>query len=231
MITRSIARRALACSLGCLALAAALPARAAVPQLNGMTPFGAQRGTEVEVQFSGDRFGDRQEILFYEPGITVAHFEAAAANAIKTKLVIAPDCRLGLHQLRVRSASGLSNLRTFAVGALAEVKEVEPNNDFANPQKIALDTTVNGVVENEDVEYFAVEAKKGERITAEIEGLRLGNFFFDPYVAIMDTKRFELARSDDAPLLRQDSVASILAPEDGTYIIQVRETSFSGNGS
>ena len=32
--------------------------------------------------------------------------------------------------------------------------------------------TVNGVVENEDVDYFAIEAKKGERITAELEGLR-----------------------------------------------------------
>src|SRR5262249_8772697 len=147
------------------------------------------------------------------------------------KLAIAPDCRLGLHQFRIRTASGVSNLRTFSIGALPDIKEAEPNNDFNQPQKINLDTTVNGVVENEDVEYFAVEAKKGERITAEIEGLRLGNFFFDPYVAILDTGRFELARSDDAPLVRQDCVCSLVAPADGTYIIQVRETSFSGNGS
>ena len=131
----------------------------------------------------------------------------------------------------MRTATGISNLRTFSVGAMPEIKETEPNNDFLQPQKIALDTTVNGVVENEDVEYFAVEAKKGERITAEIEGLRLGNIFFDPYVAILDTKRFELARSDDAPLLRQDCIASIVAPQDGVYIIQVRETSFAGNGA
>jgi hypothetical protein len=209
----------------------AFTANAAVPQLNGMSPYGAQRGTEVEVQFSGDRFGDAQQILLYEPGITVAHLEAAGANAIKTKLVIAPDCRLGNHALRVRTASGVSNLRTFSVGALPEIKETEPNTDFTQPQKIAMGTTVNGVVENEDVDYFAVEAKKGERITAELEGLRLGITFFDPYVAILDTKRFELARSDDAPLLRQDCTCSILAPADGTYIIQVRETSFAGNGS
>jgi hypothetical protein len=206
-------------------------ARAAAPALGGMSPYGAQRGTEVEVQFTGDRLTDAQEILFYEPGIKVTHLEVAAANAVKTKLAIAPDCRLGLHQVRVRSASGISNLRIFSVGALPEIKEAEPNNDFAQPQKITLDNTVNGVVDNEDVDYFAIEAKKGERITAEIEGLRLGITFFDPYVAILDTKRFELARTDDAPLLRQDSVCSIIAPEDGTYIVQVRETSFAGNGS
>jgi hypothetical protein len=213
-----------------LGLAVASPALAAVPSLNGMSPYGAQRGTEVEVQFAGDRLADAQQVLFYEPGIAVTHLEVAGPNAVKTKLAIAPDCRLGMHRLRIRTASGISNLRTFSVGALPEIKEVEPNNDFAQPQKIALDTTVNGVVENEDVEYFAIEAKKGERITAELEGLRLGVSFFDPYVAILDTKRFELARSDDAPLVRQDCVASVIAPADGTYIVQVRETSFAGNG-
>ena len=51
-----------------------------------------------------------------------------------------------------------------------------------------------------------VEAKKGERITAEVEGIRLGITLFDPYVAILDAKRFELASSDDAALIWQDGV-------------------------
>ena len=213
-----------------LLLGAVSIAQAAAPNLSGMAPYGGQRGTELEVTFTGERMGNAQQVLLYEPGITVASLEPSPA-AVKTKLVIAPDCRLGIHQLRIRTASGLSNLRTFSVGPLAEIKETEPNNDFAAPQKINLDSTVNGVVENEDVDYFAVEAKQGERITAELEGLRLGLTFFDPYVAILDTKRFELTRSDDAPLVRQDCVASIVAPADGTYIVQVRETSFGGNGS
>jgi hypothetical protein len=204
---------------------------AAVPSVGGSAPYGAQRGTEVVVQFNGARLGDAQQIFFYEPGITVNSIEAAGDNACKAKLAIAPDCRLGLHRFRIRTATGISNMRTFSVGALAESSEAEPNNDFAAPQKIALDNTVNGVADNEDVDYFAVEAKKGERITAEIEGLRLGNTFFDPYVGILDAKRFELARSDDAPLVRQDCMCSIVAPEDGTYIIEVRETSFAGNGA
>ena len=204
---------------------------AAVPSLGGMSPYGGQRGTEVEVQFSGGRFGDAQEIFFYEPGITVVSLEPADGNNLKAKLSIAPDCRLGLHRLRIRTATGISNLRTFSVGALPESQEAEPNNEFSAPQKIELDTVINGVADNEDVDYYAVEAKKGERITAEIEGLRLGMTFFDPYVAILDSKRFELARSDDAPLVNQDCICSIVAPEDGTYIIEARETSFAGNGS
>ncbi|MGD9722144.1 MAG: PPC domain-containing protein [Pirellulales bacterium] len=206
-------------------------AAAAVPSLGGMTPYGGQRGTEVEVRFSGGRFADAQQIFFYEPGITVTSLAPEGDGIVKAKLAIAPDCRLGLHRLRIRTATGISNLRTFSVGALPEINEAEPNNDFAAPQKVSLDTVVNGVADNEDIDYFAVDAKKGERITAEVEGLRLGITFFDPYVAILDSKRFELARSDDAPLVRQDCVCSVIAPEDGTYIIAARETSFAGNGS
>ena len=63
-----------------------------------------------------------------------------------------------------------------------------------------LTRTVNGIADNEDVDYYVVEAKKGERISAEVEGLRLGISEFDPYVAILDSKRFELGVSDDAAL-------------------------------
>ena len=85
------------------------------------------------------------------------------------------------------------------------------------------------VVLNEDVDYFAVEAKKGQRLSAEVEGLRLGETFFDPYLAIMDTNRFVLAAADDTPLLRQDCACSVIVPRDGTYVIQVRESAFGGS--
>lgn len=205
--------------------------QAANPSLGSISPYGAQRGTEVEVAFNGARLADAQEIFVYYPGITVTHFEVAGDNQVKTKLAIAPDCRLGIHAFRVRTATGISELRTFMVGALEEVAEVEPNSEFAQPQAIPIDRTVTGVVQNEDVDFFQIDAKKGERITAEVEGIRLGNTFFDPYVAIMDAGRFELASSDDSALVWQDGVASIVAPEDGQYIIQIRESSFGGSGA
>jgi len=225
-------RCALAGGVMAFTLLATTLAEAANPAFGGNSPLGVQRGVETEVVFSGARLADAQELMFFEPGITVASLEPAAdSNSVKAKLVVASDCRLGLHQLRIRTATGITNLRTISVGALPQVNEAEPNSDFAAPQKIALDTVVEGTADNEDVDYYAIEVKKGERITAEIEGLRLGYTFFDPYVAILDKDRFEIARSDDAPLVRQDCVASIVAPEDGTYIIEARETSFAGNGA
>jgi len=75
---------------------------------------------------------------------------------------------------------------------------------------VPLNTTVTGVVENEDVDYYAVDCKKGQRLSVEIEAMRLGTTLFDPYIAILDAKRFELATSDDSPLLGQDGTCSIV---------------------
>src|SRR5579872_4606085 len=205
--------------------------RAASPSLGGLSPRGAQRGTEVEVTFSGGQLDDAQEILFYEAGIEVAKFEVVNPTTVKALFKIAPECALGSHRLRVRTATGISDLRPFFVGALPEVVEKEPNSDFAAPQPIAMNVTVNGTADNEDVDYYVVEAKKGDRITAEVEGIRLGVTLFDAYVAIMSAARFELASSDDSALVWQDGIASIVAPEDGKYIIQVRESSYAGNGA
>jgi hypothetical protein len=50
-------------------------------------------------------------------------------------------------------------------------------------------------------------------------------------VAILDPKRFELAACDDSALLLQDPVASITAPADGPYIVQVRDSAYGGGAT
>ena len=206
-------------------------AAASSPQLGSLAPRGAQRGTDIEVLFNGARLEDAQEILFYEPGITVTKLEAVNTNQVKAMLKIAPDCQLGAHRVRVRTATGISDLHPIMIGNLPSVAEVEPNSDFATPQVILMNTTVTGVADNEDVDYYVIDAKKGDRISAEVEAIRLGISLFDVYVAIMNSARFELSSSDDNALVWQDGIASIIAPEDGKYIIQVRESSYGGNGN
>lgn len=204
---------------------------AASPVLGGLAPRGGQRGTEVQVTLSGARLDDAQEILFYEPGIEVTKLEVVNPQSVKVTFKIAADAQLGSHRFRVRTATGISELRPFFIGALPVVDEVEPNSDFAAPQAVPLNCTVHGIVQSEDVDYFVVDAKKGDRVTAEVEAIRLGVTLFDVYVAVMNAARFELSSSDDSALVWQDGVASIVAPEDGKYIIQVRDSSYGGDGN
>jgi len=200
---------------------------AASPSFTSLAPRGAQRGTERVVNFAGARLADAQEILVYYPGIKVLRFEVVSEAMLKAVILVAPDCRLGEHLFRIRTATGISDAHTFWVGALPIVEEVEPNNEFEKPQAIPMNCTVNGGIAPEDVDYFVVECKKGQRLSAEIEGMRLGLSFWDPYIAILNEKRFELATSDDSPMLGQDAGCSIVVPADGKYYVMVQEASFA----
>jgi hypothetical protein len=204
---------------------------AASPRLSIILPRGTQRGKDAELTFSGRLLADVEEIMFYEPGFSVKEFKPVNANSFKAVISVSPDARLGEQVCQVRTKTGISDFQTFYVGYMPDIDEKEPNSDFATPQEIPMNVTVNGVANTEDVDYYVVEAKKGDRIAAEVEGMRLGTTLFDPYVAILDSKRFELAAADDSPLLVQDCVVSAIAPEDGKYTIEVRESSYGGNGN
>ena len=205
-------------------------AHAVAPNLASVTPAGGQRGSEVEVTFRGDRLADAQEVFFYSPGITVEKITEPADKLVKVTLKIAADCRIGEHALRVRTAGGISALRLFYVGPFPNVLEKEPNNDRATAQPVALNTTIEGTIASEDVDYFSFEAKQGQRLSLEIEGARLGRTMFDPTIAIQDASGHVLASSDDTPLLGHDSFISMIVPADGKYFVQVRDMIYSGNG-
>jgi len=211
-----------------LLLATLAPLAAFSPELHLIEPRGGQRGTEVDVQFLGKRMEGACEILFYEPGITVSGFSKNDERQADAKLVIAPDAVLGEHSMRVRTASGLSELRSFWVGQFPTVKETEPNATFDTAQRIELNSTIQGVAANEDDDYYVCSLKKGQRLSVEVEAMRLGRVFLDAYVAILDPKKFELASCDDTPLLRNDAFASIVAPEDGDYRVVVHEAAYEG---
>ncbi len=202
---------------------------AASPRLTRILPRGVQRGAEHVLVFHGSHLGDAQEIFFYDAGFEVLKVEPDKENAVRATVRVAPDCRLGEHVAQVRTATGISDFRTLYVGALAAVAEAEPNSQFESPQSIPMNVTVQGVIQNEDVDYYAVDAKKGARLAVEVEGMRLGTERFDPYVAVLNNKRFELASADDTPLVYQDCVAVIVVPEDGRYVIEVRESAYGGN--
>jgi hypothetical protein len=203
---------------------------AVAPSLVSVTPAGGQRGTTAEVSLRGDRLADIAEIFFYSPGLTAEKLVPSGEKQVKATIAIAPDCRVGEHALRVRTAGGVSALRLFYVGPFPNVAEKEPNNERAKAQPIALNTTVEGTIASEDIDCFAVEAKQGRRLSVEIEGARLGRTMFDPVITIQDAGGRTLATSDDTPLLGHDGFVSLIAPADGTYLVQVRDMVFSGNG-
>ncbi|MEX2578345.1 MAG: PPC domain-containing protein [Verrucomicrobiales bacterium] len=209
-------------------------ASAASPDLSNTVPRGGQRGSEVRVTFTGNRIDDAEEVLFHYPGIQAKDLKVLDGKKVEATLVIAPDCRLGEHHVRLRCRSGVSYARNFWVSQFPNVDEVEPNDDFEKPQKIDTNVTVEAEAKPEETDYYQISAKKGERISVEVEGLRINNLrnniAIDPFVSILDKDRFELASADGSALLKQESILSIEAPEDGDYIVEVRDSAYQGRG-
>ncbi len=201
------------------------------PEVVTIMPPGVQRGKTTEVTIGGARLADAKQLLFFTPGVVVESIKAVDEANVKAMISVPADCACDLHAFRLVTETGISNLRYLGIGTMPIVDEVEPNSDFAKPQLIESNVTIHGIIKAEDVDYFAIDLKKGEPLTIEIEGLRLSylNNFFDPFVAVLDSRRFELARSDDFPLVYQDGICSFEAPEDGRYTIEIRESSYGGS--
>ncbi|PHX58929.1 MAG: hypothetical protein CK522_01720 [Opitutia bacterium] len=203
--------------------------RAAYPEFSSCKPNGGQRGSEFKLSVTGTRLEDFETLLFYDPGFTVKSVDAVAAGKVDLTIAVAADATLGSHLVRVRTRTGLSHPRQFFVSPYPTVDEKEPNSEFVQSQAIPLNSTIEGIVLTEDVDYFKVTVKKGQRLSLEVDGLRLGYLNFDPYIAILDKDRFEKAFSDDTILHRQDGYCSFVAEYDGDYYVMVRESSYRGS--
>lgn len=198
------------------------------PSISSVTPNGGQVGASVEVVLGGARLEDIQELILYSEGLSVRALEPKGSNRARALIQIAPECRLGEHQFRARTLSGLSEVRTFHVGPFPLFKETEPNNERTKAQMVPKNTTVTGTISSEDVDFFEYKGTKGERLSVEMDAIRLGRVLFDGYIAITDSQGKILASCDDSILFLQDPVLSMIVPADGFYQIQVRDTSWGG---
>lgn len=187
----------------------------------------------------GNRLSDAEEILFHQPGITwkdLKFDEKSNGRYFTVTFAVAPDAQLGEHTFRVRTKSGTTYARRFWVSQYPNVLEDgDKNNSFDTPQEVPLNVTVDGTTKTETADFFKITAKKGQRISVEVEGLRANSInqrvAVDPYCAILNTERFELVSSDDTALLRQDCFVSMIAPEDGDYIVEVRDSAYESNNA
>jgi hypothetical protein len=204
---------------------------AAYPEFSTTKPNGGQRGTDVKLTVTGTRLADFESLIFFSPGFTQKSVEKVENGKVDLTINIAPDVAPGNHLMRIRTKTGISHARQFFVGIFPNVEEKEPNSDFDTPQVINFNQTVEGVVQTEDVDYYKITAKKGQRISVEVDGLRLGYTVFDPFLAIIDKDRFEKVISDDTILHRQDGYCSYVAEEDGDYTVMIRESSYRGGGN
>ena len=228
-----------------LLLVLSLPALAGSPTLYNLLPVAGQRGQTIEVNFHGERLHDASEVLFHTRGISaegLKNHEKNKSKHIHATFKIAADAPLGEHQVRLVTKTGVTEMMTFQVVDQPIVQEQrdEPSKNgkrftqstsFDAPQPIELGTIVLGRTEQEDVDYFAVELKKGQPFVAEVRGMRLGRGFTDAHLTVFGPDGKQIAECDDTRLHRQDPAVSIIPPADGRYVIVLRDSGYLGSNN
>lgn len=202
---------------------------AAPPTVESVSPGVGQRGTEFTVTLAGARLSGPQELMLYSPGVICTKLTAANENEVTATLKAAPDCKLDEYAFRLRTSGGASELRTFRITPFPVVSEQEPNDE--KPQAVPLNVSIAGVIESGGTDNFAVTLKKGQRLSAEVVGVRLGGELNVTAITVFGPDGKPLATVDDTPLFRQDPFVSLRAPTDGDYTVQVRETNYGGGDS
>lgn len=217
--------------------------------LQRVDPQIGQRGTTVDVVFHGVYMDEPQDVLFYRPGIKVKGFkwinerieprdgsehEAEPNTRLQVQLEISPDCPTGEHLFRLRTRQSLSETVPFYVTHLPVVFEDDPygksNDTIEVAQEVPLNSSVwgrNPAGTPQDHDFYMVNLQKGQRLSVEIVGDRLGTWHYggmnDPAVAIFDASGQLIAKNDDSNMFITDPVLAITAPATEKYFIDVHQ--------
>ena len=199
--------------------------------LESLEPRGAQRGTTFKVKLTGERLNLAEQMLVYKPGLELVGLRVIDEESAEATLRAQPDAPLGEHPLMFWGPKGVSKLATMHLGPFQVLAEEEPNNTATSAYRSSENSLAEGVtfvgeLEGADVDCFRFELSPGERLSAEIEAMRLGGQFLDAYLDVLDPEGKVVASCDDTALLKQDPMLSLLADTQGSYTLRVREAAF-----
>ncbi len=216
------------CAVAACAAVLVSTVSAAAPRVENVKPGLGQRGTTFDVRIEGAGFTDGVNLLFYRSGLTTKALKVESETVLVATLQAPTDCALGSHAFRVRTNQGLSELRVVRVMPLPLIHEVEPNNSLVEAQVIAPGSTAVGVLPGEDVDLFKITMKQGQRLSAEVEGVRLAATLSDMKLLVRGPNGEPVATADDTPLGKQDPYLTLIAPVDGDYVVQIESSATDG---
>jgi hypothetical protein len=198
--------------------------RAELPQirLERIFPLGGSAGSTLALEIVGKDLDGTKSLRIDHPGI-----QAEWVKDHQFRLTIAPDVPPGAYDVRAVGTYGVSAGRLFAVGrGLTDILEKEPNDAPEQAQAISLPAAINGQSDGNGDDYFHFPAKKGERLTIEVQAFRLDSTLRASLV-LATAEGKELARSK--PYYdRTDPLLDVVIPADGDYVLSIADTTYAG---
>jgi hypothetical protein len=174
------------------------------------------------------------------------------SEIVLLEVTIDPNAKPGNRELRLRTATGLTNPMIFQVGLLPEVRELEPNDRPGHPEPpevrrltrdpdtldkadpIKLPVLVNGQIMPGDVDRFRFRAGKGQRLVIQVQARSLIPYladavpgWFQATLALYNARGKEVAYVDDYRF-NPDPVLFYQVPEDGDYEMEIHDALYRG---
>lgn len=182
-----------------------------VPFITSIFPLGGQVGTSAKVALKGWNLPTNQ--------VVVDNNDRAPA----------------VYPVFIRKDGWISNLAPFAVDALPECMEKEPDSQHRTAQAVSLPVIVNGTIDHpDDRDFFKFEGRAGQEIVAEVHARRL-NSPLDSKLVLDDGAGKQLACNDDwedkssgLETHHADSYIRATLPTNGTYYLEIVDTQHQG---
>jgi hypothetical protein len=160
---------------------------------------------------------------------------AQIAEQVIVEIAIDPKAAPGDRELRLVTATGLTNPLLFQVGTLPEVGEddLETTGEATAPA-LDLPIVLNGQILPGGVDHFRFRAKRGQRLVIATQARHLMPYladavpgWFQPAISLRDARGKEVAFADHYRF-DPDPVILYEVPEDGEYALEIRDSVYRG---
>jgi len=200
------------------------------PEIQPLFPAGVTVGKATEITLNGTNLQEVTGVMTTFPG-KFRFVQDKKTEATQVKLIVEPDPQVppSLQLVRIGTTRGVSNARVLVLDQLPEVMESGTNKQKEQAQELSLPCVINGKLDAETSRWFRFNAKKGQSLSFETIGRRLGNPI-DPQITIYNAQGREIpgGYGNDSPGLQTDARVRMQFKEDGTYLLALRDVSWRG---
>jgi len=221
-------------------------------QLTTIHPVAVQRGTQRLVRLRSNFTLDQTYATFFDrPGITMTFAEtdpieaprknrASVGTPFRFNVNVPDDQPTGVYELRVATEQAVSSISHLLVTDFPIVEESGDDNDLPpSAQTVPLPAAICGVCErDEDVDCFRFAGVRGQQITAQVYAQRVTEcihimlvkhpvYHMNPILTLLGPSGQVVAENDN--FYGGDSFFHCELPEDGDYVVRIRDVRYAGS--
>jgi hypothetical protein len=198
------------------------------PKIDRIAPRAAVPGETTLFTLAGENLDGAMELWTSFPAKTVQVQESNPTGKETKFLVSVPrEVSPGIGAIRLAATKGLSSLHLVFIDDLPVM--VAPGNhhspEAASP--VPFPSAMDGGCEAFKTNYYRFHASRNQPVSVEVLAHRLGSNL-DPVVRLLDFQGNELLFRDDEPGSGPDPRFTWIAPEEGDYLLEIRDLHYNG---